>query len=128
MGNHNSPESLALAVNGYRFEALSEGSSAEELVLFLHGFPQFADAWSEIMTTIAAAGFRTVAVDQRGYSPGARPGRVEDYSVNELCSGPVLSESLPRSLGPPLGHPRKECLLCESVCWECFPECSPRKA
>jgi pimeloyl-ACP methyl ester carboxylesterase len=75
-----------LTVNGYSFDSLSAGSKAGELVLFLHGFPQFADAWLEIMQPVSKAGFHAVAVDQRGYSPGARPPATADYSVDLLTS------------------------------------------
>ena len=73
-----------LPVNGLHFEALTAGPEAGELVLLLHGFPQFADAWTQVMLALAAAGFRAVAVDQRGYSPGARPAQVEDYDLARL--------------------------------------------
>jgi pimeloyl-ACP methyl ester carboxylesterase len=36
------------------------------------------------MAPVAAAGFRTVAVDQRGYSPGARPAEIADYAIERL--------------------------------------------
>ena len=75
-----------LTVNGYAFDSLSAGSKDGELVLFLHGFPQFADAWLEIMQPVSKAGFHAVAVDQRGYSPGARPPATADYSVDLLTS------------------------------------------
>ncbi|MBC8092146.1 MAG: alpha/beta fold hydrolase, partial [Pseudonocardia sp.] len=41
-------------------------------VLLLHGFPQGADSWDAVTPALGAAGFRTIAPDQRGYSPGAR--------------------------------------------------------
>ncbi len=72
--------------NGYAFDSLSAGSEGGELVLFLHGFPQFADAWLEIMQPVSKAGFHAVAVDQRGYSPGARPPAIADYAVDLLTS------------------------------------------
>jgi pimeloyl-ACP methyl ester carboxylesterase len=62
------------------------GPESGECVLLLHGFPQFADAWADAIYSISEAGFRTVAIDQRGYSPGARPGAVEDYTVDRLTS------------------------------------------
>jgi pimeloyl-ACP methyl ester carboxylesterase len=55
-------------------------------MLCLHGFPQFAAAWSEIMVPVAKAGFHVVAVDQRGYSPGARPPGVESYEMRLLVA------------------------------------------
>jgi pimeloyl-ACP methyl ester carboxylesterase len=79
-------EKLLLEVNGMRFDALACGPAESQLVLFLHGFPEFADSWAEIMPAVAAAGFRAVAVDQRGYSPGARPSAVEDYATDRLVA------------------------------------------
>jgi pimeloyl-ACP methyl ester carboxylesterase len=79
-------EPLVLDVNGYRFDAIACGGSAAPLVLFLHGWPSFADCWRTIMAPVAAAGFRAVAVDQRGYSPGARPTEVADYAIDHLLS------------------------------------------
>lgn len=67
-----------------RFNAIVQGPEQGDLVLFLHGFPQFADAWSQIMLSVAEAGFRGMAVDQRGYSPAARPNEVEKYSLPRL--------------------------------------------
>ncbi len=79
-------EKLGLEVNGLRFNALAKGPKEGKLVLFLHGFPQFADSWAPVMRPLAAAGYRTLAVDQRGYSPGARPRYVREYAVENLVS------------------------------------------
>ncbi len=73
-----------LDVNGWKFRTLSAGPRDAELILLLHGFPQFADAWREIMLRLADAGFHAVAVDQRGYSPGARPKDVDAYGLDHL--------------------------------------------
>ena len=83
MPSQDTPSRIVLTVNAFRFRALSLGSG--DLVLLLHGFPQFADIWSDVMPAIAAAGFRAVAVDQRGYSPEARPSEVNAYTIKELC-------------------------------------------
>ena len=37
------------------------------LVLLLHGFPELAWSWRKVMPALAAAGFRVVAPDQRGF-------------------------------------------------------------
>jgi pimeloyl-ACP methyl ester carboxylesterase len=42
--------------------------------------------WSRLMPDLAAAGYRCLAPDQRGYSPGARPDDVEAYRYRELAS------------------------------------------
>jgi pimeloyl-ACP methyl ester carboxylesterase len=79
-------ERLVLDVNGLRFDALACGPADGDLVLLLHGFPEFADSWADVMPAVGAAGFRAVAVDQRGYSPGARPPAVEDYATDRLTA------------------------------------------
>jgi pimeloyl-ACP methyl ester carboxylesterase len=82
----NGIRTISLNANGYVFDALAAGPDDAPLVLFLHGFPQFANAWTPILLKTAAAGYRCVAVDQRGYSKGARPQNVADYDVRELTS------------------------------------------
>jgi len=82
----NNFEKTVLDVQSFRFTALAAGPVDGELVLFLHGFPEFADAWLDVMRPIAQAGFRAVAVDQRGYSPEARPQEVKDYAIEQLIS------------------------------------------
>ncbi|GAB2827093.1 alpha/beta fold hydrolase [Actinocorallia aurea] len=44
-----------------------------EVVVLLHGFPQTARSWDVLAPSLHAAGYRTLAPDQRGYSPRARP-------------------------------------------------------
>ncbi|MFY9802794.1 MAG: alpha/beta hydrolase [Candidatus Acidiferrales bacterium] len=78
-----------MEVRDFRFNVLAAGPPDGELVLFLHGFPQFADAWLNVMHPIAQAGFRAVAVDQRGYSPEARPPDVQDYAIEQLIADVV---------------------------------------
>jgi pimeloyl-ACP methyl ester carboxylesterase len=77
-------DSKTLEVGGFRFSALLEGPLDGELVLFLHGFPEFADAWRDVMHPIAHAGFCAIAVDQRGYSPQARPKDLDAYGLDHL--------------------------------------------
>jgi pimeloyl-ACP methyl ester carboxylesterase len=86
MGDQQDLLHKTLYVNGFAFDAISMGPESGECVLLLHGFPQFADAWMDAIRSISEAGFQAVAIDQRGYSPGARPGAVEDYTVDRLTS------------------------------------------
>src|SRR6185312_6822929 len=55
-------------------------------VMLLHGFPENASMWSGVEPALHAAGLRTIAPDQRGYSPGARPDGVEAYSMHRLVA------------------------------------------
>ncbi len=79
-------EALSLDANGFRFDAIARGEDSAPLVLFLHGWPSFATSWREVMAPVAAAGFRAVAVDQRGYSRGARPTEIADYAIDRLTA------------------------------------------
>ncbi len=75
---------ISLAVNGLTFSGLEAGIG--DLVLLLHGFPQFADSWIGVMGKLAGAGLRVVAMDQRGYSAGARPFEVGEYAIGHLMA------------------------------------------
>ena len=59
--------------SGLTFDAWIEGPDGGALVLLLHGYPQSRHSWRHQVPALAAAGFRALAPDQRGYSPGARP-------------------------------------------------------
>lgn len=77
-------EQLELTSKGMTFEAIAEGPEDGKLVLLLHGFPQSSREWRPVMTSLAEAGYRAVAFDQRGYSPRARPTGVGSYAISEL--------------------------------------------
>ena len=59
--------------SGLTFNAWIEGPPSGEIVLLLHGYPQSRHTWRAQVPALAAAGYRAIAPDQRGYSPGARP-------------------------------------------------------
>jgi len=72
------------------FRAQECGDGKAPLVLLLHGFPQTRYTWRHQLPALAAAGYRAVAPDQRGYSPGARPEGVERYT-QDLLAADVLA-------------------------------------
>jgi pimeloyl-ACP methyl ester carboxylesterase len=71
-------------LNGLQFNYLAGGPTAGKPVILLHGFPQFADVWTPLLDKLGALGFRAVALEQRGYSPNARPVEVEEYALPKL--------------------------------------------
>lgn len=84
-------EDLEIAVGGgMTFRARAAGPDDGRLVLLLHGFPQTSRSWLPVMRSLAEAGHRAVAIDQRGYSPGARPSGVRAYALDHLV-GDVLA-------------------------------------
>ena len=53
-------------------------------VVFSHGFPDLAYGWRDQLPAVAAAGFRAIAPDQRGYGGSSRPDAIEDYDIFHL--------------------------------------------
>jgi pimeloyl-ACP methyl ester carboxylesterase len=82
---------VRIEAQGLEFRARVRGleGSGPALIL-LHGFPETSAMWVPLIEAAAAAGFRVVAFDQRGTSPGARPGPVEAYTV-EHTMGDLLA-------------------------------------
>jgi pimeloyl-ACP methyl ester carboxylesterase len=79
-------EPLTITLGEHVFDALAAGPADGEFVLLLHGYPEFADCWTDELAALGEAGYRAVAVDQRGYSPGARPTEIADYVVDNLVA------------------------------------------
>ena len=75
-----------IKTRGFTFDALESGPSTVEPVLLLHGFPDTSLEWTSLMPVLAAAGYHCLALDQRGYSPGARPTEVDAYKYEELVA------------------------------------------
>src|SRR5215212_5053154 len=69
-------------VNDVRLHYVEAGSGP--LVLLLHGFPEFWYAWRHQISALAAAGYRVVAPDMRGYNTSAKPPGVRTYTVDKL--------------------------------------------
>jgi pimeloyl-ACP methyl ester carboxylesterase len=55
-------------------------------VLLLHGFPQRATSWAKVAELLNERGLRTLAPDQRGYSPQARPRLRTAYALPHLVA------------------------------------------
>ena len=71
---------------GLTFRVSDGGPPGADAFVLLHGFPETSSSWSAVAGRLQAAGFRTLAPDQRGYSPGARPEGVSAYRVQELAA------------------------------------------
>jgi pimeloyl-ACP methyl ester carboxylesterase len=53
-------------------------------VVLCHGFPELAYSWRHQLPAVAAAGFRAIAPDQRGYGATDAPDAVESYDIHHL--------------------------------------------
>lgn len=79
-----------IEAGGFVFDARVAGPRGGSPVLLLHGFPESSLEWEAQLTALARAGYRAVAPDLRGYSPGARPPAVADYRL-EVLAGDVVA-------------------------------------
>lgn len=70
------------------FTAELAGPAQAPLVVLLHGFPLSRHSWRAQLPALAAAGYRALAPDQRGYSPGVRPDPRElaSYGIARLVA------------------------------------------
>jgi pimeloyl-ACP methyl ester carboxylesterase len=76
--------------DGLRFDVFDEGPLDGDVVVLLHGFPERSTTWRSVVPLLHERGYRTIAMDQRGYSPGARPKRRWSYRISQLTDD-VLS-------------------------------------
>jgi pimeloyl-ACP methyl ester carboxylesterase/2-polyprenyl-6-methoxyphenol hydroxylase-like FAD-dependent oxidoreductase len=56
------------------------------LVVLLHGFPEFWYSWRYQIPALAAAGYRVVAPDMRGYNLSAKPDGIDAYRIDHLTA------------------------------------------
>ncbi|HVV29332.1 MAG TPA: alpha/beta fold hydrolase [Mycobacteriales bacterium] len=72
--------------DGLVFPVRETGPASGPVVILLHGFPQLSTIWDRVTPPLAAAGYRCLAPDQRGYAPGARPRGRRGYRISELVA------------------------------------------
>ncbi len=73
--------------NGISVHTVSMGEGP--LVVFCHGFPESWYSWRHQLPAVAAAGFRAVALDMRGYGKTSAPAAIGAYSLSNLVGDVV---------------------------------------
>ncbi|MYU07808.1 alpha/beta fold hydrolase [Streptomyces sp. SID8366] len=66
------------------------------LVLLVHGFPESWYSWRHQLPALAAAGYRAVAIDVRGYGRSSKPEATESYRILDLVEDNI---AVVRALG-----------------------------
>ncbi|UCM86667.1 alpha/beta fold hydrolase [Streptomyces marincola] len=75
------------------------------LVLLVHGFPETWYSWRHQLPALAAAGYRAVAVDVRGYGRSSKPADVAAYRMRELVAdAAAVVEALGERSAVVVGH------------------------
>ncbi|WJY26820.1 alpha/beta fold hydrolase [Sporosarcina trichiuri] len=101
----SSREHTYIDVNGVRLHVVQQGSVEGELVVLLHGFPEFWYGWHQQMDYLAEQGYRVWAPDQRGYNRSDKPEPVSAYRVEELAADVAgLIEASGRGKAIVVGH------------------------
>ena len=85
--NGETPTLSIVETNSLTFRVRSAGfANYRGNVILLHGFPESSAMYVPMIPELARAGFRVVAFDQRGYSPGARPEDLDEYTTDKLVA------------------------------------------
>ncbi|MGD0192530.1 MAG: alpha/beta hydrolase [Rhizomicrobium sp.] len=80
------PAPVTVKTNGIDMAVYEMGPKDGFPVIFCHGFPELAYSWRHQLPALAAAGYRAIAPDQRGYGGTSRPANIEDYDMAHLTS------------------------------------------
>ena len=102
-----------IVTNGINLHVVLAGPEEGEMVIFLHGFPEFWYGWRGQIEFFAEKGYSVVVSDQRGYNLSDKPRRIRDYGIGPaiveiwlVLSASTLGQySLPILLVSTLGEP-----------------------
>jgi len=86
--------------HGIRLSCRAAGPQGAPLLLFLHGFPEAAFVWDDVMRHFAGR-WRCVAPNLRGYEASSAPADVSAYRARHLVADVV---ALVAALAPPDGR------------------------
>lgn len=96
---------LTVEHDGLTFEVEESGPARGPWVVLLHGFPVNSQCYDAVIPRVHEAGLRTLRINQRGYSPGARPTEVDDYRLDKLVADVIgILDHLNISYSMIVGH------------------------
>ncbi len=79
-------ERRRVATNGIELDVGFAGPSDGRPVVLLHGFPETGRCWRHQAPVLAAAGWRVIVPDQRGYARSDKPEGVDAYDIDVLVA------------------------------------------
>jgi epoxide hydrolase A/B len=92
-----------IETNGIRMHVAEQGEGP--LILLCHGFPELWYSWRYQLEALAAAGFRAVAPDMRGYGNTDRPEAIDQYTLLHLVGDMVgVLDALDQETAVIAGH------------------------
>lgn len=97
------PVHRVVDANGIRIHLVEQGEGP--MVLLVHGFPESWYSWRHQLPALAAAGYRAVAVDVRGYGRSSKPDAIEDYRmVQHVADNVGVVQALGEDRAVIVGH------------------------
>lgn len=98
-----SAKSGMVAANGMPIHFLEQGTGP--VVLLCHGFPESSYSWRHQLRALAAAGYRAIAPDMRGYGKSGRPKEIAAYAnVEHVRDMTGLLDALGEKSAAIVGH------------------------
>lgn len=79
-------ETIEVNIEKLKFVCRVAGNESDELVIFLHGFPETSFMWKNLILEISKLGFYCVAPNLRGYSTEACPSGKKNYTLDKLAN------------------------------------------
>src|SRR3954454_21209988 len=94
-----------LRPNGVALHVAEAGPDDGPLVVLLHGFPECWYGWRHQIGALAAAGYRVLAPDQRGYNLSDKPRGLDAYAIDRLAADVIgLIAARGRDTAAVVGH------------------------
>ena len=78
------PQARSVNTNNIDIAVHEQGDG--EPVLLIHGFPELAFSWRHQLPALAAAGYRAIAPDLRGYGESDKPDSLDQYTIQTLVA------------------------------------------
>src|SRR5260370_38065135 len=82
-------DTLNFQFGALRLHAVAAGPTDGPVVVLLHGFPEFWYGWRRQIEPLAAAGFRVILPDQRGYNLSSKPPAAAAAPLTKLGSDSI---------------------------------------
>lgn len=74
-----------VSVNGIKMHIAEKGEINDQVILFLHGFPELWYTWRHQMVALSSQGYRTIAPDLRGFGDTEAPASVTSYTCFNIA-------------------------------------------
>ena len=98
-------ERIEITVENLTFDCRIAGNESDDLVIFLHGFPETSFMWKRLISDISRLGFYCIAPNLRGYSSKACPSGKRNYTLDKLVKDVMeIANSVNREKFHLVGH------------------------